>query len=88
MSRPLKHDSQWAKAKQVCRLNLEDIQMAKELSLAPKTLMKNQPSPSQLPQTIKPSGLRFHQGGRPALATIQNYEQQQEQQKAVIPKTT
>lgn len=47
MSKPFKHDPQWAKAKQVCRLNMEDVQMAKELGLSPKTLMKNQPSPSQ-----------------------------------------
>ncbi len=47
MSKPFKHDLQWAKAKQVCRLNMEEIQMAKELGLSPKTLMKNQPSPSQ-----------------------------------------
>lgn len=47
MSKPLKHDPQWAKAKQVCRLNMEDIQMAKELGLSPKALMKNQPGPSQ-----------------------------------------
>jgi hypothetical protein len=47
MSKPFKHDPQWAKAKQVCRLNMEDIQMAKELGLSPKTLMKNQPSSSQ-----------------------------------------
>ena len=47
MSKPFKHDPQWAKAKQVCRLNMEDIQMAKELGLSPKALMKNQPSPSE-----------------------------------------
>jgi hypothetical protein len=47
MPEPFKHDSQWVKAKQVCRLNVEDIQMAKELGLSPKTLMKNPPSPSQ-----------------------------------------
>ena len=47
MSKPFKHDPQWAKPKQVCRLNLEDIQLAKELGLSPKTLMKNQPSPAQ-----------------------------------------
>jgi hypothetical protein len=47
MSKPCKHDPQWAKAKQVCRLNMEDIRMAKELGMSPKTLMKNQPSPSQ-----------------------------------------
>jgi hypothetical protein len=47
MPKPCKHDPQWAKAKQVCRLNMEDIQMAKELGLSPRTLLKNQPSPSQ-----------------------------------------
>ena len=47
MPKPFTHDPQWARAKQVCRLNLEDIQMAKELGLSPKALMKNQPSPSQ-----------------------------------------
>jgi hypothetical protein len=37
----LAHDPQWAKAKQVCRLNMEEIRMAKELGLTPKSLMKN-----------------------------------------------
>lgn len=43
----MKHDPQWARAKKVCRLNMEDIQMAKELGLSPKSLIKNQPNPSQ-----------------------------------------
>jgi hypothetical protein len=47
MSKPFKHDPQWAKAKQVCRLNMEDVPMAKEMGPSPKTLMKSQPSPSQ-----------------------------------------
>jgi len=47
MSKPFKHDPQWAKAKKVCRLNMEDIRKAKELGLSPKVLMKNIPSPSQ-----------------------------------------
>ena len=47
MSQPIKFDPQWAKAKQICRLNVEDIQMAKELGMSPKTLMKNNPSPTQ-----------------------------------------
>lgn len=42
-----KYDPQWAKAKTVCRLNMEDIRMAKELGLSPKSLMKNNPSPTQ-----------------------------------------
>lgn len=45
MSKP--HDPRWAKAKQLCRLNMEDIRMAKELGLSPKALLKNQPSPTQ-----------------------------------------
>ena len=45
--KPLRHDPQWAKAKQVCRLNMEDIRMAKELGFSPKTLMSNVPSPNQ-----------------------------------------
>jgi len=47
MSKPFKHDPEWAKAKKVCRLNMEDIRKAKELGLSPKALMKNVPSPSQ-----------------------------------------
>jgi hypothetical protein len=47
MSKPEKFDPLWAKAKAVCRLNMEDIQMAKELGMKPKSLMKNNPSPSE-----------------------------------------
>ena len=42
-----KHDPQWAKTKTVCRLNMEDVRMAKELGLSPQGLRKNRPSPSQ-----------------------------------------
>jgi hypothetical protein len=42
-----KHDSEWAKIKHVCRLNMEDIRMAKELGISPQSLRKNKPSPSQ-----------------------------------------
>lgn len=42
-----KHDPQWAKTKTVCRLNMEDVCMAKELGLSPQGLRKNRPSPSQ-----------------------------------------
>jgi hypothetical protein len=41
------YDPQWAKTKTVCRLNIEDIRMAKELGLSPQSLRKNRPSPSQ-----------------------------------------
>jgi hypothetical protein len=47
MAKPFKHDLMWAKAKQVCGLNMEDVRMAKELGLSPKSLMKNRPAPSQ-----------------------------------------
>jgi len=40
------YDPEWAKAKQVCRLNMEDIRMAKELGISPRSLMKNNPSTS------------------------------------------
>lgn len=37
----------WADAKKRCRLNEADIQMAKELGMTPKSLMKNIPAPNQ-----------------------------------------
>lgn len=40
-------DAAWADAKKKCRLNVQDIQMAKELGMTPKSLIKNIPSPSQ-----------------------------------------
>lgn len=43
----VQHSPQWAKAKRVCRLNMEDIRKAKELGLSPRKLMKNVPSPTQ-----------------------------------------
>ncbi len=43
----VKHDPAWAKAKTLCRLNMEDVRKAKELGLNPRSLMKNIPSPSQ-----------------------------------------
>ena len=36
-----------AECKKKCRLNVEDIELAKKLGLNPKSLMKNIPSPSQ-----------------------------------------
>lgn len=37
----------WAEAKKRCQLNQYDIQMAKELGMKPKSLMKNIPSANQ-----------------------------------------
>ncbi|MDA1229929.1 MAG: YkgJ family cysteine cluster protein [Planctomycetota bacterium] len=42
-----KHDPKWAKAKQICRLNMDDIRKAKELGISPQALIKNVPGPSQ-----------------------------------------
>jgi len=39
-----KHNPTWAKAQKLCRLNAEDVRMAKELGLNPRSLMKNIPS--------------------------------------------
>ena len=40
-------DAAWAEAKKRCRLNQADIQMAKELGMTPKGLLKNIPAPNQ-----------------------------------------
>jgi hypothetical protein len=42
-----KYDPEWAEAKRRCRLNQEDIIMAKELGFRPRSLIKNIPSKSQ-----------------------------------------
>lgn len=44
----------WAEAKKKCRLNEEEIRMAKEMGLNPKSLIKNIPSPrEQWKQPVK-----------------------------------
>jgi hypothetical protein len=40
-------ENEWKEAKKRCRLNQEDIAMAKELGISPRSLIKNVPSPSQ-----------------------------------------
>jgi hypothetical protein len=42
-----KQERQWAEAKRRCRLSQEDIRMARELGLKPRSLIKNIPSPNQ-----------------------------------------
>lgn len=37
----------WAEAKKKCRLGEKEIQMAKELGLNPKSLIKNIPNPRE-----------------------------------------
>src|SRR5229473_310931 len=40
-------DDAWKEAKRRCRLNEEDVRMAKELGFQPRSLIKNIPDPSQ-----------------------------------------
>ncbi len=40
-------DAEWAEAKKKCCLNLETLQMAKEMGLNPKSLIKNIPNKSE-----------------------------------------
>ncbi len=42
-----KRDTEWKEARKRCRLNAETVQMAKKLSLNPKSLIKNIPNKSQ-----------------------------------------
>jgi hypothetical protein len=42
-----KHDAQWAEAKRLCRLSVEDVRKAKEMGLNPRKLVKNRPNPSE-----------------------------------------
>lgn len=42
-----KKDTEWAKAKMKCRLNEETVNMAKEMGLNPRSLIKNIPNKSE-----------------------------------------
>ena len=42
-----KNDRLWAEAKRRCRLNTEDVRMAKEMGLNPRSLIKNIPSKTE-----------------------------------------
>lgn len=42
-----KKDRLWVEAQRRCRLNIEDIRMAKEMGLNPRSLIKNIPSKSE-----------------------------------------
>jgi len=37
----------WAEAKKRCRLNAEEVRMAKEMGLSPRSLIKNMPPKSE-----------------------------------------
>jgi hypothetical protein len=47
MASTQKKEEEWARAKKLCRLNVETIKMAKEMGLNPRSLIKNIPSPKQ-----------------------------------------
>ena len=40
-------DEMWAECKRKCRLNVEDIELAKRLGLNPRSLIKNIPNKSE-----------------------------------------
>ena len=46
-AKPGGRDADWAEAQQRCRLSGEEIRMAKELGISPRSLIKNIPAPSQ-----------------------------------------
>ncbi|BBI32306.1 hypothetical protein [Cohnella abietis] len=48
MANKEKKAEQWKEAKQLCRLNDEDIRIAKEMGLNPLSLIKNIPAKNQL----------------------------------------
>lgn len=43
-----KADAEWAEAKHRCRLNEEDMRMAKALGMTPRSLINNIPSKDEL----------------------------------------
>jgi len=47
MGKNKKKDELWKEAYKKCRLSTKHIQMAKELSLNPRSLIKNIPNPKQ-----------------------------------------
>jgi hypothetical protein len=42
-----KRNDEWAKAKRLCRLSNEEVRMARELGMGPRSLVKNIPNPKQ-----------------------------------------
>lgn len=47
MANTTEKDRTWAEAKNRCRLHTRDIQLAKQLGMSPKSLLKNIPSPKE-----------------------------------------
>jgi len=48
MAKKRKKKSDWAEAKTRCRLSMVEVQMAKELGMKPRSLIKNIPNSNQL----------------------------------------
>ena len=42
-----KHKDDWAEAKKLCRLNQNDIEMAKRLGFQPRSLIRSRPDPKE-----------------------------------------
>lgn len=47
MANKLQKEQAWKEAKKRCRLNEEDIKLAKQLGMTPKSLIKNIPGPKE-----------------------------------------
>lgn len=47
MASKLQKEQAWKEAKKRCCLNEEDIKLAKQLGMSPKSLIKNIPSPKE-----------------------------------------
>lgn len=47
MANKLQKEQAWKEAKKRCRLNEEDIKLAKQLGMSPKSLIKNIPGPKE-----------------------------------------
>jgi len=68
MAKP--RDAEWARAKKLCRLSVEEVRMARELGLNPRKLVKNIPGPSQrwklpVPEWVRELYRKRHGGPDP-----------------------
>lgn len=60
------HEADWAEAKKLCRLNHNDIEMAKRLSFQPRSLIRSRPDPKlkwKLPEKYWIRELHFKRFG-------------------------
>ncbi|MDQ3620955.1 MAG: hypothetical protein M3463_00470, partial [Verrucomicrobiota bacterium] len=90
MSGKKKKQQEWAEAKRRCRLNEEELQMAKELGIGPRSLIKNIPSPQQrwkepVKEWVRSLHAKKFHGRRPGSPPPPPQQQQQKQQQAPAP---